>query len=237
MSSHALPYHGELLDDLHRAAAAAAAGRGQGRRLRRGRVLVAVRRRPCRPTPRSTRSWPRSRDAGVQLTGLNFFAGDMPGGDRGLVSWPGRQQEFRDNIDVVVGDRRPARHAGVQRALRQPGRRRDAGASRTRWPPTTWSPRPTAVAAVRRHRAGRAGQRRAALPDPHRGRRARRARPGPPAAARTTCGCWPTSTTCRSTATTSTTRAQRRPDRPRPDRRRPRPAASRAAASSTSTAT
>ena len=41
-------------------------------------------------------------DAGVQLIGLNFFAGDMPGGDRGLVSWPGRQREFRDNIDVVV---------------------------------------------------------------------------------------------------------------------------------------
>jgi hydroxypyruvate isomerase len=41
-------------------------------------------------------------DAGVELTGLNFFAGDMPGGDRGLVSWPARQQEFRDNVDVVV---------------------------------------------------------------------------------------------------------------------------------------
>jgi len=41
-------------------------------------------------------------DAGVQLTGLNFFAGDMPGGDRGLVSWPGREREFTDNIDVVV---------------------------------------------------------------------------------------------------------------------------------------
>jgi hydroxypyruvate isomerase len=41
-------------------------------------------------------------DSGVQLTGLNFFAGDMPGGDRGLVSWPARQQEFLDNIDVVV---------------------------------------------------------------------------------------------------------------------------------------
>jgi hydroxypyruvate isomerase len=43
------------------------------------------------------------RGAGVRLTGLNFFAGDMPGGDRGLVSWPARQQEFRDNIDVVAG--------------------------------------------------------------------------------------------------------------------------------------
>jgi hydroxypyruvate isomerase len=42
-------------------------------------------------------------DAGVQLVGLNFFAGDMPGGDRGLVSWPARSGEFRDNIDVAVG--------------------------------------------------------------------------------------------------------------------------------------
>lgn len=42
------------------------------------------------------------RDAGVQLTGLNFNAGDMPGGDRGLVSWPARSQEFRDNLDVVT---------------------------------------------------------------------------------------------------------------------------------------
>ena len=42
-------------------------------------------------------------DAGVRLIGLNFFAGDMPGGDRGLVSWPARSGEFRDNIDVVVG--------------------------------------------------------------------------------------------------------------------------------------
>jgi hydroxypyruvate isomerase len=42
-------------------------------------------------------------DAGVQLTGLNFNAGDMPAGDRGLVSWIGREQEFLDNIDVVAG--------------------------------------------------------------------------------------------------------------------------------------
>jgi hydroxypyruvate isomerase len=42
-------------------------------------------------------------NAGVQLVGLNFFAGDMAGGDRGLVSWPGRSAEFRDNIDVTVG--------------------------------------------------------------------------------------------------------------------------------------
>lgn len=42
-------------------------------------------------------------DAGVALVGLNFFAGDMPGGDRGLVSWPARSAEFRDNIDVALG--------------------------------------------------------------------------------------------------------------------------------------
>jgi hydroxypyruvate isomerase len=42
-------------------------------------------------------------DAGVQLVGLNFFAGDMPGGDRGLVSWPARAGEFRDNVEVTVG--------------------------------------------------------------------------------------------------------------------------------------
>ena len=43
------------------------------------------------------------RDAGVQLVGLNFFAGNMPGGDRGLVSWPARSAEFRDNVEVTVG--------------------------------------------------------------------------------------------------------------------------------------
>ena len=42
-------------------------------------------------------------DAGVQLIGLNFAAGDMPGGDRGLVSWPARSGEFRDNVEVAVG--------------------------------------------------------------------------------------------------------------------------------------
>jgi len=41
--------------------------------------------------------------AGVRLVGLNFFAGDMAGGDRGLVSWPARSSEFRDNVDVTVG--------------------------------------------------------------------------------------------------------------------------------------
>ncbi|MCF7547640.1 hydroxypyruvate isomerase family protein [Pseudonocardia sp. WMMC193] len=42
-------------------------------------------------------------DAGVDLVGLNFAAGDMPAGDRGLVSWPGRESEFRASVAVAVG--------------------------------------------------------------------------------------------------------------------------------------
>jgi hydroxypyruvate isomerase len=42
-------------------------------------------------------------DAGVQLVGLNFAAGDLAGGDRGLVSWPARSAEFRDNVAVALG--------------------------------------------------------------------------------------------------------------------------------------
>ena len=42
------------------------------------------------------------KDAGVQLTGLNFLAGDMPAGDRGLVSWNGRCGEFKENVEVVA---------------------------------------------------------------------------------------------------------------------------------------
>lgn len=43
------------------------------------------------------------RDSGVQLAGLNFFAGDLAGADCGVLSIPGRVQQFRDNIDVTVG--------------------------------------------------------------------------------------------------------------------------------------
>src|SRR5262249_35556298 len=31
------------------------------------------------------------------------FAGDMPAGDRGVVSWPGREREFADAVDVATG--------------------------------------------------------------------------------------------------------------------------------------
>ncbi len=42
-------------------------------------------------------------DAGVQLVGLNFFAGDLAGPDCGVLSIPARAQQFRDNVEVTVG--------------------------------------------------------------------------------------------------------------------------------------
>jgi len=42
-------------------------------------------------------------DSGVQLVGLNFFAGDLAGPDCGVLSIPARSQQFRDNLDVAVG--------------------------------------------------------------------------------------------------------------------------------------
>ncbi len=41
-------------------------------------------------------------DAGVRLVGLNLFAGDMPAGDRGVLSIPDRGAEFRANVPVAV---------------------------------------------------------------------------------------------------------------------------------------
>jgi hydroxypyruvate isomerase len=38
------------------------------------------------------------RDAGVQLVGLNFFAGDLAGADAGVLSIPDRSPQFRDNL-------------------------------------------------------------------------------------------------------------------------------------------
>ncbi|MEU7473868.1 TIM barrel protein [Streptomyces sp. NPDC044984] len=42
-------------------------------------------------------------DAGVRLTGLNFYAGRLPGPDRGALSMPGEESErFRANVDVAA---------------------------------------------------------------------------------------------------------------------------------------
>jgi hydroxypyruvate isomerase len=42
-------------------------------------------------------------EAGVQLTGLNFDAGNMAAGSKGLLSRPDGSQQFRANIAVAVG--------------------------------------------------------------------------------------------------------------------------------------
>ncbi|MFE6025115.1 TIM barrel protein [Streptomyces niveus] len=42
-------------------------------------------------------------DAGTQLVGLNFYAGQLPGPDRGALSLPGEESNrFRANIDVAA---------------------------------------------------------------------------------------------------------------------------------------
>ncbi|MFC8824673.1 TIM barrel protein [Streptomyces sp. NPDC057137] len=42
-------------------------------------------------------------DAGTQLVGLNFYAGQLPGPDRGALSLPGEESDrFRANIDVAA---------------------------------------------------------------------------------------------------------------------------------------
>ncbi|GGV45078.1 putative hydroxypyruvate isomerase [Streptomyces longisporoflavus] len=42
-------------------------------------------------------------DAGVQLVGLNFYAGQLPGPDRGALSIPGEESEkFRANLPVAA---------------------------------------------------------------------------------------------------------------------------------------
>ncbi|HEX2193096.1 MAG TPA: TIM barrel protein [Acidimicrobiales bacterium] len=42
------------------------------------------------------------KDAGLEVALFNFDAGDMPNGDRGLVSDPERKQQFRDNVPVAL---------------------------------------------------------------------------------------------------------------------------------------
>jgi len=41
-------------------------------------------------------------DSGLEVALFNFDAGDMPNGDRGLVSDPDRKQQFRDNVPVAL---------------------------------------------------------------------------------------------------------------------------------------
>lgn len=73
-------------------------------------------------------------DAGVQLTGLNFFAGDMPAGERGIVSNPERRDEFHANVELVVdiGKRLGCRHFNALYGLHDPSRDTEAEAEAAR---------------------------------------------------------------------------------------------------------
>lgn len=42
-------------------------------------------------------------DAGVHLTAMNLFGGDMDAGERGVLSYPERLTEFRDSVDIAMG--------------------------------------------------------------------------------------------------------------------------------------
>lgn len=59
----------------------------------------------------------------VKLTGLNFFAGDMPRGERGIVSRPDRRGEFAENLQAIVkvAQRTGARGFNALYGQRQPG--------------------------------------------------------------------------------------------------------------------
>ncbi len=50
-------------------------------------------------------------DSGARLKGMNLFAGNMAGGDRGVLSWPGREAELHASVAVA---RRVADATGCQ---------------------------------------------------------------------------------------------------------------------------
>jgi len=61
--------------------------------------------------------------ASIRLSGLNFFAGDMPGGERGIVSRPDRREEFAENVQAIVriAERTGATGFNALYGQRQPG--------------------------------------------------------------------------------------------------------------------
>ena len=168
---------------------------------------------------------------------LNFFAGDLAGaGLRRAVDpcaiGPVPRQHRRHRRH-----RRAARRVGVQRAVRQPGRRRDAAASRTSWHGPTSARLPTPPRASARpswsKRSAVRSRTRCARPTT----RSRSCTPYATPATRTSPSC----ATCSISPTTATTSTRRSPSTPTSSATCRSPtgpgAASRAPASSTSTAT
>lgn len=62
-------------------------------------------------------------DSGLSLVGLNLFAGDMPAGDRGVLSWPGRQAELFASAEIArtLGARLGTRRFNALYGNRLPG--------------------------------------------------------------------------------------------------------------------
>lgn len=65
--------------------------------------------------------------AGVRLVGLNVFGGDMAAGERGVMSWPGREAEFLASVEtaVEIGRRLGTRVFNALYGQRLPGVPRD----------------------------------------------------------------------------------------------------------------
>jgi hydroxypyruvate isomerase len=64
------------------------------------------------------------RASGLRLIGLNLFAGDLPAGERGVVSWPGRENELLASVQVAayVGAELGCRNFNALYGNRLPGR-------------------------------------------------------------------------------------------------------------------
>jgi hydroxypyruvate isomerase len=56
----------------------------------------------ARPDAESIAAWVRAVEtAGVQLVALNFFSGNLTSGDRGILTAPDRDQDFRDAVRTL----------------------------------------------------------------------------------------------------------------------------------------
>ncbi|MDR2379192.1 MAG: TIM barrel protein [Bifidobacteriaceae bacterium] len=54
------------------------------------------------PAPAEVEDFARQIErSGLKLIGLNLFAGDMASGDRGVLSWPGRQSELAASAEIA----------------------------------------------------------------------------------------------------------------------------------------
>ena len=62
-------------------------------------------------------------DAGVELVSLNFHAGDMAAGERGILSHPARAGEFREHIAACVEIAERAGCIRLNAPVRAAGRR------------------------------------------------------------------------------------------------------------------